>query len=192
MIIVQIGANKGDDSCSDFVIKNKGLIEEVHLVEPLATCNTHINNVYKDIANVKIYNLAITDNPILKEMTIYYPKQDNMSGHSSSIYSHLTAHSHAEIEFVTVSCFTLEDFFLNNGINKCDRLYIDTEGLDCKILLGFDFNKYNIRYIEFEIIHADGTFNKGESYNKCIAKFIENGYRIEAAGDFNECAVKND
>jgi FkbM family methyltransferase len=192
MTIVQIGANNGIDSCSDFVIKNKERIKEVHLVEPLQACNEHIKKVYKDIPNVKIYNLAISENPILKEMSIYYPKHDNTSGHSSSNYGHLTAHSHSEIEFVTVPCFTLEAFLLNNGITACDRLYIDTEGLDCKILLGFDFNKYGISYVEFEIIHADGTFNKGEIYNKCVAKFIENGYRIETAGEFNECAIKND
>ena len=190
MTIVQVGANNGVDPCSDFVIKNKDHIKEVHLIEPLIACNDHINKVYKDIPNVKIHNIAISDNSLLKELSIYYPKYDTISGHSSSNYSHLTAHSHHEIDFVTVPCFTLEDFFINNDIIKCDRLYIDTEGLDCKILLGFDYVKYDISYVEFEVIHADGTFNKGENYEKCVAKFVANGYRIAPAGEFNECAIK--
>lgn len=190
MIIVQVGTNNGVDSCSDFVLKNKELITEVHLIEPLVACNAHIKSVYKDVNNYKIYNVGISDNPHSKEITIYYPASNAISGHSSSDYGHLTAHHHSVISHVTVPCYTLEKFFELNNITKCDRLYIDTEGLDCKILLGFDYTKYGISYIEFEIIHADGAFNKGESYNKCVDKFHACGYNVNPAGEYNECAVK--
>lgn len=192
MTIVQIGTNNGVDSCSDYILRNKDIVKEVHLVEPLNACNEHIRRVYRDIDNVKIYNMAISDNYELKEIDIYYPAYDKISGHSSSNYGHLTAHHHHTIESVKVPCCTLEDFFTTNNIKKCDRLYIDTEGLDCSILIGFDYVKYNISYIEFEVIHADGTFRKGDNYEKCVAKFLSNGYRMSTAGEFNECAIKND
>ena len=190
MIIVQVGTNNGVDSCSEFVLKNKDQITEVHLIEPLAACNAHIENVYKDVPNHKIYNVGISDNTNSEEITIYYPSSNTISGHSSSDYKHLTAHQHSDISHVTVPCYTLEKFFELHNITKCDRLYIDTEGLDCKILLGFDYAKYGISYIEFEVIHADGAFNKGESYNKCVDKFRACGYSISPAGEYNECAVK--
>lgn len=192
MIIVQVGTNNGVDACSDFVLKNKDAISCVHLIEPLASCNEHIKNIYKDIPNVHIHNVAISDNTNLTELSIFYPKGDSISGHSSSDVGHLYAHGHSQINFVSVPCFSLDKFFQANNITSCDRLYIDTEGLDCKILLGFDFVKYGIKYIEFETIHADGAFNKGESYKKCIDKFLDLGYRIETAGEFNECAIKDE
>ncbi len=191
MIIVQVGTNNGVDPCSEFVLANKTDITELHLIEPQSTCNAHINKVYHNISNVKIHNIAISDNPLITELTIYYPSNNDISGHSSSDYNHLVAHSHRDISHITVPAYTLEKFFELNGITHCDRLYIDTEGLDCKILLGFDYAKYNINYIEFETIHADGTFNKGENYNKCVDKFTSLGYTVKDAGEFNQCAVKN-
>jgi FkbM family methyltransferase len=191
MIIVQIGTNNGVDPCSEFVLANKDKITELHLIEPQSACNTHIDKVYEDVSNVEIYNIAISDNPLISELTIYFPTANTISGHSSSDYNHLIAHNHRDISCITVPAYTLEKFFDLNGITHCDRLYIDTEGLDCKILLGFNFAKYGINYIEFETIHADGAFNKGESYNRCVDKFRSLGYEIKDAGEFNQCAVKN-
>ena len=190
MTIVQVGTNNAVDPCSEYVLRNKELVTSLHLIEPLSACNTHINRVYSAVPNYKIYNIGITDNPADKEITIYYPTSNSISGHSSSSKQHLRLHHHNDLSSVTVPAYTLEKFFELNSIKVCDRLYIDTEGLDCKILLDFDFTKYSINYIEFEIIHADGTFNKGENYNKCIQKFNSLGYRIEEAGEFNQCAIK--
>lgn len=190
MIIVQVGTNNGVDSCSNFVISNKDLITEVHLIEPLAACNPHIESIYRDVSNCKIHNIGISDDPRVGEINIYYPTNNPISGHSSSNYEHLTAHQHSNVSHVTVPCYTLERFFEINNITVCDRLYIDTEGLDCKILLDFDYNKYKINYIEFEIIHADGAFKRGEIYNRCVARLRDCGYAVASAGEYNECAIK--
>jgi FkbM family methyltransferase len=191
MIIVQVGTNNGVDPCSEFVLANREHITELHLIEPQAMCNEHIRKVYQAISNVKIHNIAISDNPLISELTIYFPTANAISGHSSSDYNHLIAHSHRDISHITVPSYTLEKFFELQGITRCDRLYIDTEGLDCKILIGFDYAKYDINYVEFETIHADGAFNKGGSYNKCVDKFRSLGYDIQDAGEFNQCAIKN-
>lgn len=190
MIIVQIGTNIGKDECSNFIFKNKDKITHLFLIEPQLNCIKHIKTLYKDFKNVNIFNIAITDNPEIDKITLYYPKNNKISGHTSSIEKHLYLHRHKEIEAITVPALTLDKFFTVNNINKCDRLYIDTEGLDCKILLGFDYSKYNIQYIEFEVIHSDAPLSKGEIYKNCVDKFIKNGYKVEKSNIYNDRAIK--
>ena len=115
---------------------------------------------------------------------------DNKSGHASTSYEHLIAHGHKDIEMTSIDCITLENFSLQNNIKYCDRLYIDTEGLDCSILLDFDYNKYDIKYIEFEKIHSDGAFKTGDNYYKCIKRFTVFGYIVRDSGQFNCIAEK--
>lgn len=190
MTIVQIGTNNGADDCNTFVRQNKDTIDKVYLIEPLAKCNTHIIDMYNGIPNVSIHNIGISDNPLQDEITMFHPAHDETSAHSASNIEHLIGHDHRDIHSIVVPCMTLDKFFETNNITQCDRLYIDTEGLDCKILLGFDFVKYDIKYIEFEILHTDGVFTRGELYDKCISKFKASGYRITAGGQYNECAIK--
>ena len=85
---------------------------------------------------------------------------------------------------------SMEKFFQSQGITKCDRLYIDTEGLDCKILLSFDISKYNFEWIEFEILHTDGVFQRGPNYNNVIKMLTSLDYEIVEAAKFNLAARK--
>ena len=81
---------------------------------------------------------------------------------------------------------SLAGFLDSNKIEKCDRLYIDTEGLDCKIIFNFDIEKHNIRRIEFETLHSDGFQARGQNYNSCIEKLKTLGYKATEAGEYNE------
>lgn len=190
MNIVQIGTNTGHDSCREYVFRNISQIKSIHLVEPLPSCVEYIKEAYKNVPNVKIYNMAISPDQNCRKMTIYYPANDPLSQHSSFNPNHLLRHGHSVIGKLNIPCLTITEFFNENGIHYCDRLYIDTEGLDCKILLSLDFNKYKIQYIEFEEIHADGPFFVGNNYKELKEKLIESGYRIEQSGEYNQSATK--
>jgi FkbM family methyltransferase len=190
MNIVQIGVNKSLDACHKFIQSNKDYIENIYLVEPLPSCIPDIKSAFKNFDNVKIFNLAICDNNSETSLKFYFPANDPKSGHASFKYDHLLAHGHRQIDSIDIECITLDDFFKNNSIVDCERLYIDTEGLDCSILLNFNYPKYNIKYIEFEKIHSDGAFTQGLNYKKCIDKFKMNNYEIKPVGKWN-CAAIN-
>jgi FkbM family methyltransferase len=190
MNIVQIGANEAGDACSDFVLNNKHAINCVHLVEPFSVHNEKLKQVYADVANVFIHNVAISLNPTDTELELYYPEQQLGSAHASASIAHLYAHAHSSIASIKVPCYTLSGFLDFCKLEVCDRIYIDTEGLDCKILLDFDPLKYKVQYIEYEITHTDGAFIKGETYTKCADKFKSLGYSLSPTGAYNECAVK--
>lgn len=199
MRIVQVGTNMGSwevyndgtvgpvknengqiyfDSCLKFIKENKDNVEFVDLIEPLSECNPHIEKSYSFFDNKKIHNIAITNNPEQSVINIYRPKNNKTNGHSSYNINHLLIHNHKDVESVEVPCFTLNNFFELNTIKRCDRLYVDTEGLDCLILLDYDHNKYKTNYIEFEVAHSDGTNTRGNNYEKYISKLISEGFTI--------------
>jgi hypothetical protein len=96
------------------------------------------------------------------------------------------AHGHTGFKTINVSALTLAGFFDSNKITKCESLYIDTEGLDCEIILNFDIERHKIGRVEFEILHTDGVFTKGKNYNSCIEKLKTLGYKATEAGEYNE------
>ena len=173
------------DSCLKFVKNNKDNIDFIHLIEPLVECFPYIEKSYNFFDKKKIYNIAITNNEEQSKIEIFRPKNSKTSGHSSFNLNHLVAYNHKEIESIEVCSFTLNNFFELNSIEKCDRLYVDTEGMDCLILLDFDHNKYKTNYIEFEIAHSDGPNTKSINSDKCISKLISDGFTISESHEDN-------
>ena len=206
MIVVQVGTNMGSwevyndgmagpvinddgqiyfDSCLKFMKENKDNVEFIHLIEPLSECTPYIKKSYSFFDRKKIHNVAITNNTEQSEINIYRPKNSKTNGHSSYNLNHLLVHNHKDIESVVVPCFTLNNFFELNSIEKCDRLYVDTEGLDCLILLEYDHNKYKTNYIEFEVVHSDGPYTKSDNADKYTAKLISDGFTIHNSNEDN-------
>lgn len=187
MVIVQIGTNTASwisdgqihfDSCLQYVAGNPTLVEFVHLIEPISDCNPHIEDSYKFFSKKKIYNIAITDDPEQTDIEIYTPSTHTTSGHSSANLEHLHRHGHTSMKSNKVECYTLNNFLQKNNITKCDRLYIDTEGLDCLILLGYDWDQFQTNYIEFEVAHSDGPFTKAVNADNCISRLKSCGFTI--------------
>jgi len=194
MKIVQVGTNNSLDDCHKYVINHKDEIEKVYLIEPLSMCNPHIKEAYKNIKNFKIFNIAISPVANKKVIKMFVPTNISKIQHSSINRQHLTAHNHESIFEIEVECFTLDEFFKLNNITECDRLYIDAEGSDCEILLNFNLDKFDIKYIEFEHLHADGypRINelKGEVYKPCVEKLKQYGYSVKKKDRLNTIAEK--
>ena len=180
MNIVQIGVNVSKDACYAFAKDNKDKIENIYLVEPLPSCIPDIQSTFQDFKNVNIFNIAISADSNVSSAKFYSIKGEPKTAQSSFNIEHLMDHGakESEIESFNVECMTLNDFFEKNSITNCERLYIDTEGHDSLILLGFDYLKYNIKWIEFETLHTDGAFTQGDNYKKLIDRFEKDGYQI--------------
>jgi FkbM family methyltransferase len=185
MTIVQIGCNDGKDHVLDFCQKNKESIEAIHLVEPNPEALEDCKRTYSDLRQAKFHNLAIVANN-LESISLYVPQGKSCNGHASIFANHLIAHGHQDFNTINVPATSLAGFFDSNKITKCGRLYIDAEGLDCAIILNSTIEKHNIRRIEFEILHTDGVFAKGQNYNSCIEKLKALGYKQVEAGEHNE------
>ena len=185
MTIVQIGCNDGKDHILDFCQKNRDSIEAIHLVEPNPEALEDCKQTYSDFKQAKFHNLAIVTNN-LESISLYVPKGKLHNAHASTFENHLTAHGHQDFNTINVPATSLAGFFDSNKITKCDRLYIDTEGLDCDIILGLDIQKYRIARIEFEILHTDGVFSRGQKYSSCIDKLTALGFQPTDASEHNE------
>jgi FkbM family methyltransferase len=185
MTIVQIGCNDGKDHMLDFCQKNKESIEAIHLIEPNPEALEDCKQTYSDFKQARFYNLAIVPNDA-DSIDLHIPRSKSSNAHASTLTSHLTNHGHIDFDTINVPATTLAGFLDSNKIEKCDRLYIDTEGLDCEIILNFNIQKYNISRIEFETLHSDGFLAKGQNYNSCIDKLKTLGYKATEAGEYNE------
>ena len=75
-------------------------------------------------------------------------------------------------------------------IRSIDRLQLDVEGAEYKILNSIDFQKVKINEIFFESKHFDGTFLEGEKLTQ-TKKMLENsGYILEKIDSENILAKK--
>jgi FkbM family methyltransferase len=185
MTIVQIGCNNGKDHILDFCQKNKESINAIHLVEPNPEALEDCKQTYSDFKQAKFHNLAIVPNDA-GSVELHIPRTKSLNAHASTLKNHLIDHGHISFDTINVPATSLAGFLDSNKIDKCDRLYIDTEGLDCAIVLNLDIQKYNIARIEFETLHSDGFLAKGQNYNSCIEKLKTLGYKATEAGEYNE------
>lgn len=146
---------------------------------------------YKNIPNTNFFNIGISDNENQDKLEIFYA-DDIKSPHLSYRKCHHSDHNnrHPVYSFY-INCMSLNKFIETNNIDPLDILYIDTEGLDCNIVLSIDLDKYNIKKIQFEHMHSEKSFDDGNSftYTQVCKKLKEAGYRIEKI-DGDTIAVK--
>ena len=146
-IFFQIGTNNGNDIFRDKVKSDKPSL--IILVEPNKSLISDINNNYKDIENVHIFNNAIYYNNN-EDIELYIPKNKGYStGHFSLLPMNDWGKKDAMEKFVAKS-ITFDEICRQHGITDIDFLQIDTEGFDSEIIKMIDFNKYNIKQIRFE------------------------------------------
>ena len=189
MIIVNIGANNGLDACRDFVFKNVPRITMTYLIEPSPEALNECKKNYTGITRTEFHNTAIALDDS-RPTFLYRPRGEPSSGHSSTDKGLVSFHGHSDIEKIEVNSTSLENFFKKNKIARCDRLYIDAEGLDCEILLHLDIKKYKIQRIEFEKLHTDGPMTWGENYRLLIKRLHRLGYITRPTSDYNITAYR--
>jgi hypothetical protein len=85
------------------------------------------------------------------------------------------------INSFNIKSITINNFIKENKIKTVDILYIDTEGLDCRIVQSIDFKTCNVKKIHFEHAHCENTFSQGNcnEYINVVNKLTDAGYIIE-------------
>lgn len=154
MKIVQIGTCVGGDDVTEIVQKNE--TDFILLIEPMSMHNEKIMECYKDFKNIHLENIAITDSNEEKEISFFYhindgPKYEVASMDKNHILKH--GYGHDGIVELKIPCMTLNDLFDKYNLKDIDILFIDTEGMDDRLIKSIDFKKYNITKLFFENLH---------------------------------------
>ncbi len=198
--LVVIGAHSG--------IHIKDLISEyanqkVLLVEPVPYNYQILENDYKKNKNIFVSRNAIFDEA--KKDNFYHVKKDSIkklgkhwaSQIGSFDKNHILNHKNKrfdikddDIQITEVEFITFQDLVKKYSINSINKLQIDVEGAEYKIMHSIDYNKIKIKNIFFESKHFDGTFTEGEKLKEIKDKLILNGYNLKKIDKENILATK--
>ena len=198
--LVVIGAHSG--------IHIKDLISEyanskILLVEPVPYNYQILENDYKNNENIFISRNAIFDEA--KKDNFYHVKKDSIkklgkhwaSQIGSFDKNHILNHKNKrfditddDIQITEVEFITFQDLLKKYSINSINKLQIDVEGAEYKIMNSIDYNKIKIKNIFFESKHFDGTFTEGEKLKEIKDKLILNGYNLKQIDKENILATK--
>ncbi len=198
--LVVIGAHSGlylKDLVSKYQDRN------VLLVEPVPYNYEILNSEYKDNPKITICKNAIIDKS--KKDFFYYVKKESISKlgkhWASQIGSfdknHILNHKNKrfdikedDIETIQIEFITFDDLIKKYSIKSIDKLQIDVEGAEYKIMNSINFQKIEINKILFESKHFDGTFIEGKKLKEIEEKLKSNGYKLQQIDKENILATK--
>ena len=198
--LVVIGAHSGlflKDLVSEYQDQN------ILLVEPVPYNYEILNSEYKDNPKITICKNAIIDKS--KKDFFYYVKKESISKlgkhWASQIGSfdknHILNHKNKrfdindnDIETIQIEFITFDDLIQKYSIKSIDKLQIDVEGAEYKIMNSINFQKIKINKILFESKHFDGTFVEGKKLQEIEEKLKSNGYKIQKIDKENILASK--
>ena len=198
--LVVIGAHSG--------IHIKNLISEYYnhkvlLVEPVPYNYQILEKNYRNNKNIFISRNAIFDEA--KKDNFYHVKKDSIkklgkhwaSQIGSFDKNHILNHKNKrfdikddDIQITEVEFITFQDLVDKYSINSINKLQIDVEGAEYKIMKSIDYNKIKIKNIFFESKHFDGTFTEGKKLKEIKNKLVLNGYNLKQIDKENILATK--
>ena len=198
--LVVIGAHSGlylKDLVNEYRDRN------VLLVEPVPYNYEILDSEYKDDPKIIICKNAIIDKS--KKGFFYYVKKDSItklgkhwaSQIGSFDKNHILNHKNKrfdikedDIETIQIEFITFDDLIQKYSIKSIDKLQIDVEGAEYKIMNSINFQKIEINKILFESKHFDGTFVEGKKLQEIEEKLKSNGYKLQQIDKENILASK--
>jgi len=198
--LVVIGAHSGL-YLKDLVVEYEG--RNILLVEPVPYNYKILNSEYKDNPKITICKNAIIDKS--KKDFFYYVKKDSItklgkhwaSQIGSFDKNHILNHKNKrfaikedDIEIIQIEFITFDDLIQKYSIKSIDKLQIDVEGAEYKIMNSINFQKIEINKILFESKHFDGTFIEGKKLQEIEEKLKLNGYKLQQIDKENILASK--
>ncbi len=198
--LVVIGAHSGlylKDQVSEYQGRN------ILLVEPVPYNYEILDSEYKDNPKIIICKNAIIDKS--KKDFFYYVKKESItklgkhwaSQIGSFDKNHILNHKNKrfdikedDIENIQIEFITFNDLIQKYSIKSIDKLQIDVEGAEYKIMNSINFQKIEINKILFESKHFDGTFIEGKKLKEIEEKLKSNGYKLQQIDKENILASK--
>ena len=198
--LVVIGAHSGL-YLKDLVVEYEG--RNILLVEPVPYNYEILDSEYKDDPKIIICKNAIIDKS--KKDFFYYVKKESItklgkhwaSQIGSFDKNHILNHKNKrfdikkdDIETIQIEFITFDDLIQKYSIKSIDKLQIDVEGAEYKIMNSINFQRIEINKILFESKHFDGTFTEGKRLQEIEEKLKSNGYKLQQIDKENILASK--
>ena len=198
--LVVIGAHSGlylKDLVNEYQDKN------VLLVEPVPYNYEILDSEYNDDPKITICKNAIIDKS--KKDFFYYVKKESIaklgkhwaSQIGSFDKNHILNHRNKrfdvkedDIETIQIEFITFDDLIQKYSIKSIDKLQIDVEGAEYKIMNSINFQKIEINKILFESKHFDGTFREGVRLDEIKKLLTSKNYKLRKLDKENILAIK--
>jgi FkbM family methyltransferase len=175
------------------------------LIEPVPYNLIELKENTKKFDNIIIEESAISDKD--EQIPFYFIKRDSIeklkkhwaSGIGSFDKLHILNHrskrflvSESDIETTNINCLSFASLVKKYSINKIEKLMLDVEGSEYKILKSINLKNLVIKEIFFEKKHFDGHFKEGQKLNEIKDKFLSNNYKLVEMDNENMLAkLKN-
>ena len=162
------------------------------LVEPVPYNLKELKQRIFKYKNIIIEESAVSDKD--EKVSFYYVKRNSIdklkkhwsSGIGSFDKSHLLNHrskrfliSETDIEEITINCLSFSSLVKKYAIKSIQKLMLDIEGAEYKVLNTIDYKKIKINEIFFEKKHFDGFIKQGEKFNLIKSKLETNNYTLK-------------
>ena len=159
---------------------------KILLIEPVIYNFNQLKNKFKNHKNIIFENIAINDKNEVKdfyyvlESSVIKLKKHWASGIGSFSKDHILKHktkrfqiTESDIKHVTIKTITFNNLITKYQIKFINKIIIDTEGFDYKIIKSINFKNIIIKEIMFEKKHLDSTFQIGNKLGK-IKELLKN------------------
>ena len=198
--LVVLGAHSGKH-LKDLL--NEYVNSKILLVEPVPYNYEALEKNYGKKENFYICKYAILNEK--KTDNFYYVKKDSIhklgkhwaSGIGSFNKKHLLNHKRKrflitseDIQKIEIDFITFEDLVKKFEIRSIDKLQIDVEGAEFKIMNSINYTDIKINQILFESKHYDGTFKEGKKLEEIKKKLLYYGYKLKKIDKENILAYK--
>ena len=162
------------------------------LIEPVPYNIVELKDTTKGLENIIIEESAISDRDEL--VSFYHIKRNSIdklkkhwaSGIGSFDKSHLLNHrnkrfliSEDDIEEIKINCISFENLKKKYTIKSIEKLMLDVEGAEFKILDSLNFTTIKINEIFFEKKHFDGYMKQSEKFIKIKKKLESYNYVLK-------------
>tara|TARA_B100001996_G_scaffold229372_1_gene176813 strand:+ start:652 stop:1221 length:570 start_codon:yes stop_codon:yes gene_type:complete len=177
--------------------------KKILLIEPVDYNLKDLKERTKNFPNVIIEPVAVSDKD--ETLPFYHIKRSSIdklkkhwaSGIGSFNKDHILKHkskrfkvSDEDIEEIEIQCLSFKSLVKKYSIKKIEKLLIDVEGAEYKILKSINYKEILIQSIIFEKKHFDGTFNMGSKLKEIKDLLIENNYELFDLDEENIIAKK--
>lgn len=192
-------------ACHGFWIENdiKKCSNKVLLIEPVKYNFEQLKNRFKNSKNIIFENIAIGEKNEL--IDFYHVLEDSIgklkkhwaSGIGSFSKEHILKHRTKRFQITEkdIKCIKIKAITFNSLINKykieyVNKLIIDTEGFDYKIIKSIDFKKLFIKEIMFEKKHLDSAFEVEDKLDEIKNFLSKENYQLFDISEENILAKK--
>lgn len=197
--LVVIGAHHGYWLLDEINKTSKNIL----LIEPVPYNFLQLKKRYKNYKNIFFEQNFIYDNN--SQISFFFVKESSISklgkhwasGIGSFSKKHILNHKSKrfnieenDINEIQIQSITFHELCKKYNIKIIDKLLIDVEGSEKKIIESIDYKKVLIKELVFEYKHLDRTFHFDNNLKRLI-NFLKNNNFQETARDKENITFKN-